>query len=118
MVLLNVGEFEVDGVAHLFWPEEDEDTDKGTKLFAESVCGEATRPRSEIVPASHYPQAMAQEWDQAEHVDALPDLINRLTVDGHMCRECVDAYREEVGGLKYLGRKYYPDEYDVEETNG
>lgn len=116
MVLLNVGDWEVDGVTHLFWPEEKEETDTGMSLFAEPVRGEGTRPQSELVPASRYPQAMAEEWEHADKVDGLGDLLTRLTVDGHMCQECVNIYREDVGGIKHLGRKYYPDEHDVEES--
>jgi len=53
-------------------------------------------------------------WNQAEHVDALPDLINRLTVDGLMCHPCVEEYRDRVGGLKGLARRYYDDRLGVD----
>lgn len=53
-------------------------------------------------------------WGQAEHVDRLADLLTRLTVDGLMCQECVEEYRDRVDGLKGLGRRYYPDEYGVD----
>lgn len=118
MVHLNVANLSTDNAytAHLFWPEESEDTDKGMKLFAQAVCGDGGFEREHLVPASHYPEAMAQEWEHADKVDGLAELITRLTVDGHMCEECVDNYRAEVRGLKHLGRKYYPDTYNVEDS--
>lgn len=120
MVLLNVANLSTDNAytAHLFWPEEKEDTDKGMSLFATAVCGDGGYEQQHLVPASHYPEAMAEEWEHADKVDGLADLLTRLTTDGHMCQECVDEYRAEVGGIKHLGRRYYPDEHDVEETNG
>lgn len=56
-------------------------------------------------------------WDQAHHVDGLPDLLTRLTVDGLMCENCVLGYEDRVEGLKGLGRRYYDDRHGVEATS-
>lgn len=102
---------------HLFWPEEAERPHNGTKLFATPMCGTATVQRADLLPASSLSDVMIQDYEFPEDPDGLADLINHLTVNGLMCKNCVNEYRAEIGGLRGLGRKYYPDEYDVDGTD-
>lgn len=108
MVRLNTDIEDENARVHLFLEESTKDV-----LMPKSLCGEISMGHFDL----ERPREAAEELPVAEeYVDNLADLLTRLTVEGLMCQECVDEYRDEVGGLKGLGRRYYPDKHDVDGT--
>lgn len=94
-------------VAHLFLEEDAKDG-----LIPKSLCGEIAMGHFDL----EHPRDAAEELPvMEEHVDGVADLLTRLTVNGRACTECVNEYRDEVGGLPGLGRKYYTDRHGVDE---